>query len=162
MSAIKRDTGRREKIAARRAAQQRAQTRNRLLLAGGAIIAVVAVVVGLVIWKTASKTPAAPAPKAPGGTSLNALIAQTTSVPAATVDAVGNGGGLVNSKPLSITGSPLTAGGKPEMLYMGAEYCPFCAAERWAMVVALSRFGTFSGLHTTHSAAQNGGGNAEV
>ena len=34
---------------------------------------------------------------------------------------------------------------------MGAEYCPFCAAERWAMVVALSRFGTFSGLSTVHS-----------
>jgi Domain of unknown function (DUF929) len=40
----------------------------------------------------------------------------------------------------------LTSGGKPEMLYIGAEYCPFCAAERWAMIVALSRFGTFSGL----------------
>ena len=39
------------------------------------------------------------------------------------------------------------------MLYMGAEYCPYCAAERWAMVVALSRFGTFSGLSTVHSAS---------
>jgi hypothetical protein len=37
------------------------------------------------------------------------------------------------------------------MLYMGAEYCPYCAAERWSMIVALSRFGTFSGLSTIHS-----------
>jgi hypothetical protein len=37
------------------------------------------------------------------------------------------------------------------MLYIGAEYCPYCAAERWAMVVALSRFGTFSNLHFIHS-----------
>ena len=44
---------------------------------------------------------------------------------------------------------------------MGAEYCPYCAAERWAMIVALSRFGTFSGLSTVHSAAANGAGNAE-
>jgi Domain of unknown function (DUF929) len=44
---------------------------------------------------------------------------------------------------------------------MGAEYCPFCAAERWAMIVALSRFGTFSGLTTIHSAAANGAGTAE-
>ena len=36
----------------------------------------------------------------------------------------------------------LTEAGLPEMLYMGAEYCPFCAAERWAMVMALSKFGT--------------------
>ena len=47
------------------------------------------------------------------------------------------------------------------MLYIGAEYCPYCAAERWAMIVALSRFGTFSGLATTRSAAVNGAGNAE-
>jgi hypothetical protein len=37
------------------------------------------------------------------------------------------------------------------MLYYGAEYCPFCAAERWAMTAALSRFGTWSGLKTTAS-----------
>ena len=36
---------------------------------------------------------------------------------------------------------------------MGAEYCPYCAAQRWAMIVALSRFGTFSGLTTVHSAS---------
>ena len=33
---------------------------------------------------------------------------------------------------------------------MGAEYCPYCGAARWAMIVALSRFGTFSGLSTVH------------
>ena len=47
------------------------------------------------------------------------------------------------------------------MLYIGAEYCPYCAAERWAMVVALSRFGTLSGLGLTHSAAEDGAGQAE-
>ena len=40
----------------------------------------------------------------------------------------------------------LTADGKPLVLYVGAEYCPYCAAERCAMVQALSRFGTFSNL----------------
>ena len=47
---------------------------------------------------------------------------------------------------------PLTLNGKtPAMLYYGAEYCPFCAAERWAMTAALSRFGTWSGLKITAS-----------
>jgi hypothetical protein len=52
-------------------------------------------------------------------------------------------------------------GGKPEMVYLGAEYCPYCAAERWAMIAALSRFGTFTGLTTIVSATQNGAGNSE-
>ena len=37
-----------------------------------------------------------------------------------------------------------------------------CAAERWAMIVALNRFGAFSGLATIRSAARNGAGGAEV
>ena len=44
-------------------------------------------------------------------------------------------------------GSMLTDNGKPEVLFIGAEYCPFCAAERWGMIIALMRFGTFSNLH---------------
>jgi hypothetical protein len=34
----------------------------------------------------------------------------------------------------------------PEVLYLGAEYCPYCAAQRWSTIIALSRFGTWSGL----------------
>lgn len=50
--------------------------------------------------------------------------------------------------------TPLTGlNGKPEVLYIGAEYCPYCAAERWSLIVALSRFGTFSNLHTTTSSS---------
>jgi thiol-disulfide isomerase/thioredoxin len=45
------------------------------------------------------------------------------------------------------------SGGKPEILYMGAEFCPYCAAERWAMIIALSRFGKFSNLHFMTSSA---------
>jgi Domain of unknown function (DUF929) len=37
------------------------------------------------------------------------------------------------------------------MLYYGAEYCPYCAAERWGMTAALSRFGTITGLKITAS-----------
>ncbi|MDA8039213.1 MAG: DUF929 family protein, partial [Actinomycetota bacterium] len=50
-----------------------------------------------------------------------------------------------------IKASPLTANGKPLVLYVGAEYCPFCAATRWALVVALDKFGSFSGLDVTAS-----------
>jgi hypothetical protein len=160
-STAKQDGDRRSRIAAQRAADQRSQRRNRLLLAGGAIVAVVAVVLAFVLLQGGNGGSAGTAGGAPGptGASLTALTDQVTSVPAATLEAVG--GGTVSSTPTSITGAPLTSGGKPEMLYMGAEYCPYCAAERWSMIVALSRFGTFKGLATTRSAARSGAGTAE-
>lgn len=48
---------------------------------------------------------------------------------------------------------PLSAGGKPEIVYMGGEFCPYCAAERWPLVMALSKFGTFSNLSSTKSSS---------
>ena len=44
------------------------------------------------------------------------------------------------------SGEPLLEGGKPLVFFMGAEWCPFCATERWALVAATSRFGKWSGL----------------
>jgi hypothetical protein len=41
--------------------------------------------------------------------------------------------------------------GKPVVLFVGALYCPFCATERWALVLALGRFGDWSGLRPAHS-----------
>jgi hypothetical protein len=43
--------------------------------------------------------------------------------------------------------------GKPMVVYVGAEYCPFCAAERWSMVYWLSQFGTFKGLSEIRSSS---------
>jgi hypothetical protein len=42
--------------------------------------------------------------------------------------------------------APLTYGGKPELLYIGAEFCPYCAASRWPMILALMRFGTLTNI----------------
>jgi hypothetical protein len=50
-----------------------------------------------------------------------------------------------------VSGPPLTADGQPEVLYVATEYCPYCVAENWALIVALSRFGQFSGLSTSRS-----------
>ena len=55
------------------------------------------------------------------------------------------------SAPTVVYGSPLSSGGKPEVLYVGTEFCPYCAAESWSLIVALSRFGQFSGLRTIRS-----------
>jgi hypothetical protein len=160
---VERGGDRRGRIAAQRAAAEQAQVRKRRLwLAGGSIVAVIAVVVAFVLASSTggssgstSGSTAAP----PTGSALTSVVGQLTSVPAATLDQVG--AGQTQANPTSITGAALTSGGKPEVLYIGAEYCPYCAAERWALIVALSRFGTFSGLAPIRSAAKDGGGNAE-
>jgi hypothetical protein len=51
--------------------------------------------------------------------------------------------------------SPLRYDGKPGIYYQGAEPCPSCAAERWAFIVALARFGSWSGLGINQSAAND-------
>jgi hypothetical protein len=149
----KESASRRERIAAQRAAERRRQVRNRILIASGAVVVVVVVVVVFVVL-AANKKPSTSKSSAngPTGTALSKVVADTTSVPASTLATVG--AGSVTSPPSALAnGTPLTSGGKPEMLYIGAEYCPFCAFERWGMVVALSRFGTFKGLSTTHSSS---------
>jgi hypothetical protein len=148
-SRTKVDTSRRERIAAQRAAERRAEQRRRILIASGSIIAVIAVVVAFIVIKANNK-PSGNSSNGPTGAALSSVVSKATSVPAGTLDKVGKGSFTGKIQAVS-GGTPLTANGKPEMLYMGAEYCPYCAAERWAMVVALSRFGTFSGLSTVHS-----------
>ena len=83
-----------------------------------------------------------------------AVVAALARVSPSVMDAVGTGGA---SDPLShISGAALKGSdGKPEVLYVGAEWCPYCAAERWAMVVALDRFGSFSGLRFTTSSSSD-------
>lgn len=50
---------------------------------------------------------------------------------------------------------PLLANGKVRVIFIGAEFCPFCATERWPIVEALNKFGTFSELKETISASFN-------
>ena len=162
-SRTKVDSTRREKIAAQRAAARRAEQRRRILIASGSVVVVLAIVVAFIVIKLNSSPAADNSPNGPTGAALASVVTNVTSVPASTLDTVGDGNGAFTGKIQTIkpAGAPLTANGKPEMLYMGAEYCPYCAAARWAMIVALSRFGTFSGLQTIHSAAANGAGEAE-
>ena len=160
-SRTKVDSSRREKIAAQRAAARRAEQRRRILIASGSVVVVLAIVVAFIVIKLNSSPATDNSPNGPTGAALASVVTNVTSVPASALNSVGDGGGAVTAKPLTINGPALTANGKPEVLYIGAEYCPYCAAERWAMIVALSRFGTFSGLATIHSAAADGAGNAE-
>jgi len=143
----------RARIAEQRAAARHRQVRNRILLTGGIIVLVVVVVVVFVVLSTGRKTPKA---SSPTGTVLPASVArQVTSVPASALNSVRSGSvRSFNPNPVkAISGPPLTSNGKPEMLYIGAEFCPYCAELRWSMAVALSRFGSFTtplrGIHSS-------------
>ena len=91
-------------------------------------------------------------PTAPSSGTTQQVVATITSLPSSELEAVGQGSATNTLKP--ITGAPLTGPtGKPEVFYLGAEFCPYCAAERWPLIIALSRFGTFTGLQTTTSSS---------
>jgi Domain of unknown function (DUF929) len=91
----------------------------------------------------------------PGTTALSPSVLAALSVPAATLETVGSPAS--DALPTGTGDGTVLRGadGKPLITYVGAEYCPFCAAERWALAVALSRFGTFSNLSGTHSSASD-------
>ncbi len=46
--------------------------------------------------------------------------------------------------------------GKPIVVYVGADYCLYCAVQRWSLIMALMRFGNFTGLEYMHSSVGDG------
>jgi hypothetical protein len=142
-----------EKAAALRAAQRRREQRRQLLLISGGVIvvlAIIGVIVGIGLTGGGKKKPSQASSAAPAQ-----VVEALTGVPPSVLSKAGGGGSAIITKPSPLSAPPLTADGKPRVLYVGAEYCPFCATERWPMVVALARFGTWSNLGVTHSASQD-------
>jgi Domain of unknown function (DUF929) len=137
--------GRRTKLDTRKRNQ-------RIVLLSIAMVAIIAIVTVIYIAHQSSNTnyPIDHYINAPvNSTTLRAL----TGVTGPTLTAVGGGAPSSVSAPAKVSGPPLTVDGKPEVLYVGGEFCPFCAIERWSMIIAFSKFGTFSGLQYMLSSA---------
>jgi thiol-disulfide isomerase/thioredoxin len=86
-----------------------------------------------------------PAPKS--------LVDKLTQIPQSEFNSVGVTSTAVTvSPPVSVSHQPpltwINSKGRrlPSIFYYGAEFCPFCAAERWPLIIALSRFGKFNDL----------------
>lgn len=80
------------------------------------------------------------------------VLHEITHVPTSAYDAAGTGiAGAVNVPTVDASNPVLTENGKPEVFYLSGDFCPYCAAERWAIIASLSRFGTFTGLETMQS-----------
>jgi uncharacterized protein DUF929 len=119
----------------------------RLLIAGTAVVIAAALVVAIIANRQTSNDGAATVTPADAA----AVVAQITSVPQTLLEQVGQGS--ATTLPTPVNGTPIAVDGKPEILYVGAEYCPYCAAERWPLTIALSRFGTFANVGVTHSSS---------
>ncbi|TAN22591.1 MAG: DUF929 domain-containing protein [Actinomycetota bacterium] len=114
------------------------------------IVVVLLIIAALILIKINKPSSATPATTlAPAD-----VVAATTGVPASAFSQIGDDPTTPRPSPIKESTS-LTNNGLPEVLYMGADYCPFCAAQRWALVSALSRFGTFSNLGATSSASND-------
>lgn len=128
--------------------------RRRNLMAGGAVAVVVAVVAVVVAIGLSSSSTKKAAPRVALTDSQEGHL---TTVPLSTlVAASGTDAGSSLIPAYEIDSTAYTSGGKPAILYIGAEFCPVCATERWPMVVALSKFGTFRNLSQTRSAVRDG------
>jgi uncharacterized protein DUF929 len=129
--------------------KQRQSNQRQWLLIGGvlALIAVI-IVVFIIISRQQSAVPSRP-------TQVSSQVFNAvTNIDPNVSGAIGTGGvqnplHTVNGPPPVLVGPT----GKPQFLYVGADYCPFCAGQRWAIVVALSHFGTFSKLYQTTSSS---------
>jgi hypothetical protein len=138
----------RDKAAAARRGQARKARHRKLALLFGSVTAVLVVIAGFVILDVTHQSSSTVTARRPAPA---AVVRAVTTVPVATFTAVGQGKGA--SAATKQSGPVLTVNGKPDVLYVGGEFCPYCATERWPLAVALSRFGTFTNLGVIKSSA---------
>lgn len=107
-----------------------------------------------------SGSPLSPNTPVPTRVAPASIVSGVAGVTEAELAAAGSGGDQVIfvGKPgsgSSVVTVPnpvtLTKGNKPEIVYVGADSCSFCAATQWPLAIALSKFGTLNGLRITAS-----------
>jgi hypothetical protein len=100
-----------------------------------------------------SAAAAVAAGRSDGSKPLPSFIAKSVAnVPQETLDQVGLGKLSSRSEfPIKNLGGSASAAGKVHVISYNAAWCPHCVANSWAVAVALSRFGTLSGLRQLDS-----------
>jgi hypothetical protein len=135
-------------------------TRGRGLATAAVVVGVVGlagtvalVASGVVSTSQSALSPPTASPKAPEmRVASSEVIRKVTGVPMSVAAAVGVPPQSLVTPPTIRTDQPiLVVDGKPGAVFIGGVFCPYCAAERWAIIMAFSRFGTFSDLEETTS-----------
>ena len=123
-------------------------------LAVAAVLLVVGVIVVVSLSGSSDSSTKYTFEKAPAS-----VVDPVTSVPLASFDGATSAPNVPGAPLLPTTGQEIlkvknsVGHTLPYVYYDGSEHCPYCAAQRWAIVAALSRFGTFSNLGLTTSSA---------
>jgi Domain of unknown function (DUF929) len=121
-----------------------------VLLTLAVILIVLAIVIVLVVFKLTGTSPVTVVPDLAPVSST--LVKDLNTLPSRTFDSVGNPTAPLLSAPAVIRGGPaLTVHGRPAVVWVGTLYNPASAAQRWALVIALARFGKFDKLYATSS-----------
>jgi len=135
-----------------RARQKKRQQTRRLTIIITVIVIAVSIAVGIYFVSTANGS--SPWDKYIGEPVNSSDMASLMSVsnqpygPAAT--------SAMQSDVVSYGGPQFVANGKPVVVFVGGEFCEYCAVERWALIIALDRFGSFTNLHYMASASDEG------
>lgn len=131
---------------------------RRTLLTWSTVALVLILVVVLIVVKFTGTTTTLTAVTVPVAVAAPAsIVKQATHVPAAIFTEIGETSSPAMLQPLHALShqSPIAGKGqKPEVVFIGDEFQSASAPLRWALVVALSRFGTFSGLQSLQSGTQ--------
>ncbi len=134
---------------------RRAWWESRWVLAGTAAIIAAIVGVLLVVGLGGSGPSALHPANASSSRAAAAVVDPATHPDVAALASIGVAGATNPFVAIPSSTPPLTADGRPLVAYVGADYCPFCAARRWSVVVALSRFGTFNNLGLSTSSSSD-------
>lgn len=116
-----------------------------------AVVVVVAIALGVSHAHDSANSPSSTSHA--GKTSNPTLLQLVTHIDPAVYVAVGTGGQGDQLTALPKASPLVDASSKPIVFFVGSETCGACAAQRWSIVVALSRFGTFSHLPLLIAAA---------
>jgi hypothetical protein len=99
----------------------------------------------------------------------SSMVTGLAQIPAAVVNAVGAASPDSPVTPPIATGNSSVweaagrgTGARPVVFFYGAEFAPYAAAERWPLIVALSRFGTFGQLGLMQSSTSVAFGNTST
>ena len=122
-----------------RAHVKRRQRNRRLIMVAIVVVVGVVLVVGAYLLSTT-------------GSPMEKLVGKPLSsadyqaMYAASQAGYGNVNKTLMSKLTSFSGQPYMSGTKPVIVAIGADYCPYCAFQRWPLIMALMRFGNFTNL----------------
>jgi len=111
-------------------------------------VVVVVIAVFIVVKLTGSSTPTSTTGDSAGRNPAAApasVTAPLAAVSPSVFDSIGVAG-MPAALVVTAKQPLLKQGALSRFVYVGAEYCPYCAMDRWAMVTALDRFGSFTGL----------------